>query len=88
MRESTLPSCEHQELTSAREALRVASVRYRAGVGTNLEVTDAQLAVARAGQNLANSRYDYQTAVVRLEHATGTRMAELSSAGRVNPEEG
>ena len=74
-----------KELASAREALRVASVRYRAGVGTNLEVTDAQLAVARAGQNVANSRYDYQTAITRLEHATGTSIAHLT-AGRATPQ--
>jgi outer membrane protein len=59
------------ELTAAREALRVAEVRYRSGVGTTIEVTDAQLAVARAGQNVADARFDYYTAGVRLDTAIG-----------------
>lgn len=69
-----------KEQASAREALRVAEVRYRAGVGTNLEVTDAEVAVARAGQNLANAEYDYLTALIRLESAAGAPLAELTSA--------
>lgn len=67
-----------KEQTSAREALRVAEVRYRSGVGTNVEVTDAQVAVARAGQNLANAQFDYLTALVRLEYATGAPVAGLT----------
>lgn len=76
-----------KELTSAREALRVAEVRYRSGVGTNVEVTDAQVAVARAGQNLANAEFDYLTALVRLEYATGYPVAGLTgdAAGAPNP---
>jgi outer membrane protein TolC len=69
-----------QEQRSAREALRVAEVRYRAGVGTTVEVTDAQVAVARAGQNLANARFDYETAVARLEFATGVPVETLAAA--------
>jgi outer membrane protein len=66
-----------KELASAREALRVSDVRYRAGVGTNVEVTDAQVAVARAGQNEANALFDYETAIARLEYATGTTIEKL-----------
>lgn len=65
------------EVNSAREALRVAQVRYRAGVGTNVEVTDAQVALARAGQNLANAQFDYETAISRLEFATGVPIEKL-----------
>ncbi len=67
-----------QELRAAREALRVAEVRYRSGVGTTVEVTDAQLALARAGQNLANAEFDYQTAVSRIEYATGVPVERFS----------
>lgn len=67
-----------QEQRSAREALRVAEVRYRAGVGTTVEVTDAQVALARAGQNVANAEFDYQTAVARLEFATGVPVERLN----------
>ncbi len=67
----------NKELTSAREALRVAEVRYRAGVGTNVEVTDAQVAVARAGQNVANARFDFLTAQARAENAAGAPVTAL-----------
>jgi outer membrane protein TolC len=70
-----------KEQASAREALRVAEVRYGAGVGTNVEVTDAQVAVARAGQNLANAQFDYQAALSRLEFATGVPLPTLLSGG-------
>lgn len=70
------------EQASAREALRVAEVRYRAGVGTTVEVTDAQLAVARAGQNLANAQFDYLTAIVRLEYAVGAEPGGAPLDGR------
>ncbi len=43
-----------------------------------MEVTDAQVAVARAGQNLANAQFDYLTALVRLESATGIPIAPLA----------
>lgn len=66
-----------QELRAAREALRVAEVRYRSGVGTTVEVTDAQLALARAGQNRANAEFDYQTAVSRIEYATGVPVERI-----------
>ncbi len=66
-----------KELVAARESLRVADVRYRAGLGTTLEVTDAQLAVSRAGQAVANARFDGDTALGRLEAATGLSMRDL-----------
>ena len=76
-----------KELASAREALRVAEVRYRAGVGTNVEVTDAQVAVARAGQNVADAEFDYQTAIVRLEYATGASAEALRAGAPMQPVE-
>jgi outer membrane protein TolC len=73
------------EVNSAREALRVAQVRYRAGVGTNVEVTDAQVALARAGQNLANAQFDYETAISRLEFATGVPIEKLLASRPNSP---
>ena len=73
------------EVVSAREALRVAQVRYSAGVGTNVEVTDAQQALALAGQNLANAQFDYETAEERLGFATGTTLDSLTVSGPFTP---
>ena len=42
-----------------------------------VEVTNAQAELARAGQDLANAQFDYQTAVARLENATGVRFPAL-----------
>jgi outer membrane protein len=69
-----------KEQLSAREALRVAGVRYRSGVGTNVEVTDAQVAVSRAGQEVANAVFDLQVALARLESAMGVSLETLASA--------
>lgn len=74
-----------KEVSAAREALRVSQVRYRAGVGTNVEVTDAQVALARAGQNLANAQFDYETAISRLEFAAGVPIEKLLAPQSTTP---
>lgn len=58
-------------VVEAREALRLANVRYRAGVGTQLEVNDAQTALTQAETNQVNAQYDYLAAQARLQRATG-----------------
>ncbi|MCI0353440.1 MAG: TolC family protein, partial [Acidobacteria bacterium] len=54
-----------------REASRLASVRYEAGVGTSLEVISAQAALAQADVALASARFGHHTARNRLLLATG-----------------
>ncbi|MCC6443364.1 MAG: TolC family protein [Armatimonadetes bacterium] len=56
----------------AKEGLRLARVRYEAGVGTALEVTDAQVALTQAENNYVNAVYDYRTARARLLKAVGS----------------
>lgn len=58
-------------LRAATESLRVARVRYEAGVSTQLELSDAELAYTQAEQNLVNARYDLRVAWARLEKAMG-----------------
>lgn len=60
-----------QTVTQAREALRLANVRFRAGVGTQLEINDAQTALTQAETNEVNARYDYLSALARLSRAVG-----------------
>ena len=55
----------------AQEALRLAKVRYREGVATPLEVTDAQAVLTQAESNEVNARYDYLLATARYERAVG-----------------
>jgi outer membrane protein len=56
---------------AAEEALRVAEGRYRAGVGTIVEVITARAQAAQAEVNAANAVYNYQSALVTLQHAQG-----------------
>ncbi len=57
----------------AVETLRVANVQYSNGVGTILDVENAQAQLATARTNLANAQYTYQTALASLVRAIGSR---------------
>ena len=63
-------------LQAATESLRVARLRYEAGVSNQLELSDAELAYTQAEQNLVNARYDLRVAWARLEKAMG-RYAQI-----------
>jgi outer membrane protein len=56
---------------AAREQLRLAQDRYRVGLGSALEVTDAQNAVQRAEGDYITAVYDYHRAIAALEAAVG-----------------
>ena len=55
----------------AEEDLKIARVRYNAGVGTNLDVMDAQVALTTAKTNYVQSLYDYNTSKAELDRAMG-----------------
>jgi outer membrane protein TolC len=65
-----------KDAEQAREALRVAQVRYRAGVNTSVEVTDAEEAFTQVRSNQVNALYDYQLARARLDRAIGRPLGE------------
>lgn len=58
-----------QEL--AREALRLAQLRYDEGAGILLDVTTAQAELTRAQAAAVNARYEYLAAVAALQKAIG-----------------
>lgn len=58
---------------SAAENFRLAQGRFDAGVGTILEVTDAQLALTQAQNTESQALADFRIAVSRLERALGRR---------------
>jgi outer membrane protein len=60
-------------VTSAQENFRLAQGRFDAGVGTILELTDAQLALTLAQNTEAQALADYRIALARLDRATGRR---------------
>lgn len=62
---------QEQSRAAARDQLRLAQDRYRLGVGTALEVADAQTAVQRAEADYVTAVYDYHKAIAALEAAVG-----------------
>ena len=59
-------------LKKASESLELAQGRYAAGVGTYIEITDAQVASVNAETDHVQALYDYQLAAARFFKAMGT----------------
>ena len=55
----------------ARENYRIQNIRYRAGVGINLDVLDAQLSLNEAQVNHIQALYDYNVGIAKLEQVMG-----------------
>ena len=53
----------------------IAQKAYSAGVGTNLDVMDAELALNQAKTNYTNSLFDYNISKARLDKAIGSDVA-------------
>ena len=62
---------QHQNSTEADEAYQIASLRFERGLGTQLEVTDAQLSLFTARVNAARATIDYYLAAAELARARG-----------------
>jgi outer membrane protein len=60
-------------VASAQENFRLAQGRFDAGVGTILELTDAQLALTQAQNTESQALADYRIALARLDRAVGLR---------------
>ena len=58
-------------VVQAEEDYKIAQVRYSAGVGTNLDVMDSQVALTQAKTNYIQALYDYNTSKAKLEKAMG-----------------
>jgi outer membrane protein TolC len=60
-----------QTTAEAAEAFRLASLRFNRGLSTQLDVSDAQLALATARTNEARATYDLYLATAELARARG-----------------
>jgi len=60
-------------ITSAQENFRLAQGRFDVGVGTILELTDAQLALTQAQNTEAQALADYRISLARLDRSVGRR---------------
>jgi outer membrane protein len=58
-------------LEAARENLRLAWGRYQAGVGTIIEVTDAQVQFSQADLKFVQALYDYRVFEAKLDKSIG-----------------
>ena len=60
-----------RQVESAREDYRMALMRYKANVGTNLDVLDARTALTNARTQLVDAIYDTDSARANLDYALG-----------------
>jgi outer membrane protein len=72
-------------LAAAEEAARAADGRYRAGVGTVLDVTVAQATLVQARVNSVQALYDLHQAIATLRHDTGQPVLGRRTGGAGTP---
>ena len=63
---------QRRAVEQARRGFDIASAEYRAGLGSQLQITDAELALRQSEFNYAQAVYDYLTARSNLDAARGT----------------
>jgi outer membrane protein len=59
-----------EQVKTAQEALSLAKQRYKLGLGSIVEMTQAEVALTAAQTRLAESQYDYKIAEVTLAYAS------------------
>jgi outer membrane protein TolC len=71
----------------ARRGFQIATAQYREGIGSALELTDAEGALRQSEFNYAEAVYDYLVARARLDEATGRLDYATGTGIRTIPEE-
>jgi outer membrane protein len=67
---------QKRNLDLAQEVVRVTKVKYRQGVGSNMEVTNAESSLKESQNNYYTALYDFIIAKVDLDKAQGQLVAE------------
>ena len=62
---------QKQNLALANEILKISSAKLKEGVGSNLEITNAQQEVKTSQTNYLNAIYDLLNAQIELKKAYG-----------------
>ncbi len=82
---------QRRAVGQAVRGFQIASAEYREGVGSQLQVTDAEVALRQSEFNYAQAVYDYLTALASLDAAVGTAPESLADLERLeragSPEE-
>jgi outer membrane protein TolC len=64
-------AAQQRAVAQAERGFQIARSEHRAGIGSQLQVTDAELALRQSEFNYAQAVYDYLTAQARLDAAVG-----------------
>jgi len=67
---------QKDNIEEAKEALKISNVSYDNGVGTNLDVMDAQVSLSQIEKNLSEAIYDYIMARASLDRTMGQEFFE------------
>jgi outer membrane protein TolC len=67
---------QRDSVGEAKEALKIAEVRFDNGEGTNLDVLDAQVSLSQVEKNLSEGIFDYLMAGAYLDQTMGKSMVE------------
>lgn len=78
--EESIPAAE-LALKQARENLDIANGRYAAGVGSPIEVTDAEVSLSNANTAYIQALYEYKVSYASLEKAMGS---EINRVNKIN----
>ncbi len=70
---------QQENMELAQEVYRVAKVKYQEGVGSNLEVVEADAALVQAEINYLGALYDGLISKVEVERALGLLKADLTN---------
>lgn len=62
---------QEKNIEQAQKAMQIAQTRFKSGIGTQLELLDAQVAMTRAQTNYAQAIYDYVVAKTDWHYAVG-----------------
>ena len=72
-------------IQQAERAYKIATTTYKAGTGTQLQINDADLALAQARLNQLSAVYDYNVSQADLEHLLGNHIALNSDNAEYRP---
>jgi outer membrane protein TolC len=70
----------------AQRGFEIATIQFREGLSSALELTDAEVALRQSEFNYAEAVYDYLVARARLEEATGNVNVGTHADGDASPE--
>lgn len=71
-------------LDQARRGFEIATAQYRTGVGSQLQITDAEVALRQSEFNYARTVYDHLTLRAQLDAAMGTVLVSLAELNAGN----